>query len=289
VFNLHGNNNCPMKIAYKHSGAILLTLALANWLSPFQSRCRGAEQPPVNLAERLRVLGAEDHGLRPIAQARQFSSIIFTEASSAGLLVLSCSKVTSQTNGSFIELQQTLAVESTEQHLLNFLGNVAASNSALRVQSLALHPTPDRSRLAANIAIAGHYRLPPEGQSSDPDAARMEYLVLSQRQHLRQAALDCYNVAKATLPPGWNLESLNFQDGKRLSAQGMAPGDQVHLLPDVRARFEQAQSQNGRDLFLPSTGEATMRMTEPGLTNFCWSMQFDLRPPESPEAVSSMR
>jgi hypothetical protein len=271
-----------MKIAYKHSGAILLTLALANWLSPFQSLCHGAEQPPVNLAERLRVLGAEDHGLRPIAQARQFSSIIFTEASSAGLLVLSCSKVTSETNGSFIELQQTLAVESTEQHLLNFLGNVAASNSALRVQSLALRPTPDRSRLRVSLAIAGDYRLPAAGQSPDLEAARLEYLVLSRRHHLRQAALDCYHLAKATLPAGWNLDSLSFQDGNRLSAQGEAPAGQVRLLPDVRARFEQAQSQDGKDLFLPSTGEATMRMTEPGLTKFCWSMEFDLRPPESP-------
>jgi hypothetical protein len=270
-----------MKITCKYSAAILMSLAMANWLPPFRSFCQGAEQPPANMAERIRALGAEDHGLLPIDQARQFSSSIFTEAAKARLVVISCSKVTSRTNGSFAELRQALALESTEPQLLDFLGNLAASNSALRVQSLSLRPTPDRTRLRASMAVAGDYRLPAAGQSSDPDAARLEYLVLGQRHLLRHGALDCYNLAKSTLPPGWTLDSLNFQDGKRLSAQGVAPADQVRLLPEVRASFEKAQSTDGKDLFLPSTGEATMHMTEPGRTSFSWSMQFDLRPPES--------
>jgi len=205
-----------MKIAYKSSAAILTWLALANWLPPFRSLCQGAEQPPVNLGERIRALGAEDHGLLPIGQARQFSSSIFTEASNAGLVVMSCSRVTSLTNGSFTELRQNLAVESTEPQLLDFLGNVAASNSTLRVRSLSLRPTPDRNRLHASMAIAGDYRSPAAGQPPDPDAARLEHLVLSRRHQLRQGALDCYNLAKSTLPPGWNLDSLNFQDGDSL-------------------------------------------------------------------------
>ena len=267
-----------MKITYKYSATILLSVALANSWSYFQPSCRGAEQTPVNLAERIRVLGAEDAGLVMIDQARPFSSSIFTEASKAGLMVMSTSKVTSSTNGSFTELKQNLTLEATEPQLLDFLRNVAASNSPLRVRSLSVRPTPDRSRLQASVAIAGDYRLPVAAQSREPDAAETEYLVLSQRRHLRQAALDCYNLTKSTLPSGWQLEGLRFQDGKQLSVQGQAPGDQVRLLEDVRAKLEKAQDQDGKELF--SSGQATMRMA-PGLTNFLWSMQFDLRLAES--------
>jgi hypothetical protein len=271
-----------MKIVNKCFATFLLSLALANGSSCLQSPCRGAEQTAVNLAERIRVLSAEDPGLLPVDQSRRFSSSILTETSSAGLVVMSTSKVTSRTNGDFTELRQNLSLEETEPQLLGFLRNVAASNSVLRVQSLALHPTADRSRLRSSMAIVGAYRLPAAGPSSEPGAAQIEYLVLNQRRHLRMAALECYNLTKSTLPPGWQFDSLNFQDGKRLSVEGNAPADQVRVLEDVRAGFEKAQAQDGKDLFVPSSGQATMRMAAPGMTNFSWSMQFDLRPPESP-------
>jgi hypothetical protein len=257
-----------MNIAYSYTVTILMSLALAN----FQSRCRGAEQAPVNLAERIPVLGAE----API----RFCRSIMMEAGSAGVAVRSTSRLTSRTNGPFTELRQNLALEAPEAQLLNFLGNVAASNSTLRVQSLSLHPAPDRSRLSANVAITDDYRLPAAEQSEEAAAPTSEYLLLSQRRHLRQAALDCYNLTKSTLPAGWELDSLNFQDGKRLSVQGTAPADQVPSLQDVRERLEKAQVQDGKALFLPSSGEATMRMA-PGSTNFSWSMEFQLRQPES--------
>jgi hypothetical protein len=270
-----------MNITNKYSATILVSLALATWSLCFQSSCRGAEQTPVNLAERIRVLGAEDLGLLPIDQARPFASCVLTEASSAGLAVMSMSRVTSRTNGSFIKLGQTLALEATERQLVDFLGTVAASKSALRVQSLSLRPTPDRSRLRASMAIIGDYRLPASGQSQEPTAAQIEDLVLSQRRHLRRAALDCYNLTKSTLPPGCELDSLGFQDGKRLSVQGEAPADQVSLLLDVRTRFEKAKAQDGKALFLPSSGEGPVWRVAAGRTNADWSMQFELRPPES--------
>ena len=192
---------------------------------------------------------------------------------------MSTSKVTLRTNQLFTELRQNLAIEATEPQLLDFLGSVASSNSTLRVQSLSLRPTADRSRLQANMAISGVYRVPSAGQSQGTGAAQSEFLVLSQRRQLRQAALDCYNLTKSTLPPGWKLDGLNFQDGKQFSVQGQAPADQVTSLQDVQAGFEKAQAQDGKALLLPSSGGATMRMA-PGLTNFNWSMQFELRPVE---------
>jgi hypothetical protein len=272
-------NEYLMKIISKYFASIVISWALVNGWTCFQSSCQGAEQIAVNPADRIRSLAAEDAGLIPIEQDRPFSSSILAEASRAGLMVTSTAKVRSRTNQPFTELQQTLAVEATELQLLDFLRNIAASNSPLRIQSLSVRATPDRSRLQATMAIAGDYRLAAGEQSPELNAAQTEYLVLSKRRHLRHAALDCYNLTKSTLPSGWQLDALNFQDGMRLSVQGQAPADQVPLLEDVRAKVERAQAQDGKDLF--SSGEATMRMASPNRTNFLWSMEFALRPPEA--------
>jgi hypothetical protein len=268
-----------MKIAYKHF-ATVLSLAVASAWSCFEPSCRGAEPTPADLAERIRVLGTEDVGLLPVDQAPTLSSSILTEAERAGLVVMSFSRVTSHTNGSFTELRQALDLQATERQLVDFLTNAAAINSPLRVQSLSLRPATNGTLLHASMVIVGDYRLPAAWLSPEPDAAQTEYRVLSQRRELRQAALDCYKLLTSSLPPGWQFDRMTLQDGKRLSAQGEAPADQVRLLEEFRAKLEKAPAQDGKDLFVPSSGEATMRMVSPGLTNFSWSMQFELRPPE---------
>ena len=262
VLNLHGKN-VLMKIAHNYYTAALVSLALANGLLSSRVLGRAAEPPPANAAERIRVLEAEEHGLQPIGPPHLFGASIFAETAKAGLVVKSCSKVSSKTNGALAELRQSLAVESTERQLLDFLGNLAATNSSLRAQSLSLRPTPDRTRLVATLAIAGVYRLAAKDQTSqvkDADVALGEFLVLSRRHQLRRAALDCYNVVKSTLPPGWDLDSLSLDDGKRLKAQGVAPAGQAGLLPDIQAKFEQAQSPDGKDLFVPASGQSSMRL-----------------------------
>ena len=60
-----------MKTAYKYSATLLMSVALANGSSCLESTCLAAEQTPVDLAERIRVLSAEDPGLLPIEQSRR--------------------------------------------------------------------------------------------------------------------------------------------------------------------------------------------------------------------------
>ena len=264
-----------MKITYKYSAALVMSLALVNEWPCFQCPCRGAERTPGHPSERTREEGP---GVLPVEQTQTLSSRIFGEASKAGLTVMSTSKITSRTNSSFIEMRQNLALEATEPQLLVFLENVAATNSPLCVQSFSLRPAPDRSRLNVNMVVSGDYRLPGAGQPSEPDTAQVEYRVVSQRRHLRETALDCYKLLTATLPSGWQLDSLKLQDGKTLSAQGQAPAEEIGLLEELRTRLEKSRGKNGNDLF--SSGEATMRRVS-GLTNFLWAMQFELKAPES--------
>ena len=228
-----------MNTGYKYFATSLMSLALANgWVLALNCPAGARKKRPPTWQSECRSYKKKKQKIRDcfrLITPGYFSANILAEASMAGLIVMSTSKVSSRTNQPFTALQQNLTLEATEPQLLHFFRSIAAANSPLRIQSLAVRPTPDRSRLLISMAIlGGDYRLPADGQSREPNFAQTEYLVLSQRRHLRQAALDCYTLTKSTLPSSWQLENLQFQDGKRLSAQGQAPAEQVRLLEDVR-------------------------------------------------------
>ncbi len=267
------------KMLNKYGSALLLSAALANW--PMCIACLGqtSEPTPKDMsAERVHVLAEEDPGFLPEDQADRFSRGIMAQAAAAQVAVLSTSRATSQTNAWVWEKRQMLALEATGPQLLNFLRNLADSNSVLRVQDLSLQLNPDRTRLKASVVVVGHYRLQPSGGPQRPELLETEYQVLNGRRHLRYAALDCYTLATEDLPASWMLEALNFEGGNRLSLQGLAPADQVRSLEDVRTKLQTAKDRRGEDLFRPSASEATMRMVQPAVTNFSWSIQLELRP-----------
>jgi hypothetical protein len=263
----------------KYGSTLLLSVAFANW--PMCIPCLGqtSELTPKHLsAERIQVLAAEDPGVLPEDQVDRFAVAIQAQQVLTGVGVASFSRVTSQTNALVCERRQTLALEATKPQLLSFLRNLAESNSVLRVRDLSFHLNPDRTRLKVSVVVVGHYRLQPSGEPQTPELLETEYQVLNGRRHLRYAALDCYTLATEDLPASWMLEALNFEGGKRLSLQGLAPADQVRSLEDVRTRLQAAKDRGGQDLFRPSTSEATMQMVQPAMTSFSWSIQLELRP-----------
>jgi hypothetical protein len=274
-------HNRSMKRASKSMPKLLMSVTFAVWSMCSQSPCRSAETAPADPpAERTKEPEREGAGVLPGDQADRFPALIFSEAARAGLTIMSSSKVTTQTNGSFRERRLLLSLEATEPQFVDFLRNVAASNSTLRVQSLSLRPNPERTLLRVNVAITGYYRQEAGGSAPGPDSVQAEGLVVSHRRHLRQAALDCYAATKAALAPGWTLESLNFEDGKRLTLSGQAPAHQVSSLPEVQTKLQKAKSQDGNELFLPSSGDAAMRMGTAATGTFFWSIEFQLKQPE---------
>jgi hypothetical protein len=242
-----------------------------------------SEKPRIpQLATEVKALQAEDSGVLFDDQAERFSATILAQAAAAGLQITSFSRVTSSTNTCFYERRQNLALKATEQQFLDFLQNVGASNSVLRVRALSLRPNPERTRFLVSVTVVGNYRLNSNGRPQSLESLGDEYRILNERRTLRSAALDCYTVTKENLPAGWTLDALNFKGGKRLSLHGEAPADQVRLLEDLRAQLQKAKSRDGEALFSPSGGEATMRMANAGMTNFSWSIQLNLSPAESP-------
>jgi hypothetical protein len=51
--------------------------------------------------------------------------------------------------------------------------------------------------------------------------------VLQQRELLKFGALDCWEAVAETTPTGFQLETLNFNDGRTLRLSGTAPTDQA--------------------------------------------------------------
>ena len=81
------------------------------------------------------------------------------------------------------------------------------------------------------------------------------YDVLKTQQDLKSAALDCWKAVAELLPDGVTLEGYNFNDGKRLTINGVAPEDQAKQLTDFDADIRKARLPDGQSLFDSLAGE----------------------------------
>jgi hypothetical protein len=84
---------------------------------------------------------------------------------------------------------------------------------------------------------------------------RDRYKVLKDRQDLKFAALDCWNIAAKLLPDNVTLESLSFGQGRRLTLNGNAPADAVKQLYQFEADMRKATVKDGQPLFDTTKGE----------------------------------
>lgn len=69
---------------------------------------------------------------------------------------------------------------------------------------------------------------------------RARYQIMKERQDLKFAALDCWKTTAELLPPGVTLDSLDFQNGSRLTLRGSAPADTAVQLSDFNAAMKKA-------------------------------------------------
>jgi hypothetical protein len=98
--------------------------------------------------------------------------------------------------------------------------------------------------------------------------------VLTDRQELKYAALDCWKAIAEHMPEGAVLESSNLGDGRRLTLVGTAPGDQVQALytfeGDLRKHLK-----DGQPLFSREGGEhLNIRQGSGGTVNWNFSLEL---------------
>jgi hypothetical protein len=64
------------------------------------------------------------------------------------------------------------------------------------------------------------------------------YAVLKERQELKYAALDCWQLVAEQLPEGITLQRMSFADGRKLSLNGTCTPDQITLISDPNRFYD---------------------------------------------------
>jgi hypothetical protein len=79
----------------------------------------------------------------------------------SGVNINSTSKQIVRTNQFFLELTEQISVESGEAQLVDFLYNLGAGGSQIRVRDLVVHPNPPRQALSGTVKLVASYQKNP--------------------------------------------------------------------------------------------------------------------------------
>jgi len=120
-----------------------------------------ADQTPKYKAAILKLAG-EGLDVPPEDQQNHFALAIQMQQAQSGVNVTSTSRTSTRTNDDFfLELTETIGAQSGEPQLVDFLYNLGAGTSLIRVRGLGLHTDPPRQQLVANITLVASYQKNP--------------------------------------------------------------------------------------------------------------------------------
>lgn len=123
----------------------------------------------------VKAMASQGLDVAPEEQSVQFMRVIQNQQALSGVNITGSSRATTRTNQFFIDQSQQVSVQAGEKQLVDFLYNLGAGNSLVRVRELSLGPDATRQNLLANIQLVASYqkkttqRLP----APLPDAARV--------------------------------------------------------------------------------------------------------------------
>lgn len=107
----------------------------------------------------VRRLESETAAVPPEDQEIEFARSITTEAARSGVVIQVNNRQNAPTNQFFLERAQSLSVLADEAQLVNFLYNLGAGNSLIRVRDLTIRPElPARQKLNASIKLVASYQ-----------------------------------------------------------------------------------------------------------------------------------
>ncbi|HZR20339.1 MAG TPA: hypothetical protein VFE51_23855 [Verrucomicrobiae bacterium] len=106
----------------------------------------------------LRKYQQENSDVLPEEQSLQFANAVNAQAGQSGVHIVSGSHINTQTNQFFLEKSQSVSVQAGEQQLVDFLYNLGAGNSQIRVRDLSLRPDPPRQQLLAQVKLVASYQ-----------------------------------------------------------------------------------------------------------------------------------
>ncbi len=91
-------------------------------------------------------------------QARHFSSAILNQAAASQVNIIATSRINSRTNQFFMEQSESLNVQAAEENLVDFLYNLGAGSSLIRVRDLSVRPDPSRQQWVSNVKLVASYQ-----------------------------------------------------------------------------------------------------------------------------------
>jgi hypothetical protein len=101
------------------------------------------------------------------------------------------------------------------------------------------------------------------------------YGVLKERQQLKFAALDCWELVAQELPPGITLQRSSFVDGKKLSLSGQISSDSTQKLIDFYDALRKAKLK-GQAMFNPNPASADQLVYRQQGNSVVWNFSLEL-------------
>ncbi len=105
--------------------------------------------------------------------------------------------------------------------------------------------------------------------------------ILKDRQALRFAALDSWEAVAEKIPSGVTVDSMNFNDGKRVMLTGTAPSAQVNDVIDFSGNVRKATTGDNQDLFKKDGGDALQTSVDASKGAVRWSFGLELKKGEA--------
>jgi hypothetical protein len=158
-------------------GSLLVVFVVLNWIfvwplfsdwSKFQARREKSErtlkifEDAIAEAEKLKlkvaVLEGEGMSVPPEDQTVSFMTTIQSQAAASGVTILTSVPQQQRTNQFFVERAQNLTISSPEQQLVDFLYNLGAGDSLVRVRGLSLNPDPPHYSLSASLTLVASFQ-----------------------------------------------------------------------------------------------------------------------------------
>jgi hypothetical protein len=105
---------------------------------------------------------------------------------------------------------------------------------------------------------------------------RARYEVLTERQQLKYAALDCWNIVAEQLPDGLSLQRSSFADGQKLTLNGVCTPEQIGQISDPGRFYDAVRKAKlgGQDVFEPAAVEPLIWNQSGNAVNWHFTLQL---------------
>ena len=105
---------------------------------------------------------------------------------------------------------------------------------------------------------------------------KARYTVLTERQQLKYAALDCWKIVAEQLPSGLSLQRSSFADGQKLSLNGVCSPDQIVQISNPGGFYDAVRKAklDGQDMFEPTAVEPLIWNQSANTANWRFTLQL---------------